>query len=214
MIKTEFRFAALQAAEDRTLTGLALPYETETRIGNARERFTQGAARSSGDAILNVAHDRARFLAREPLTLKLESTDAGLTMHATLPETREADDTLTLIKSNVLRGLSVEFRANRERNVNGVRVIEDATINGLAVVARAAYGTTHVDARGEERAAMLAAELAELLQGDPRLLDSIAAAEGMIAARLLALLRAISNTLPDTTPRQGPANRAIETWML
>ena len=62
-------------------------------------------------------------------------------MRAVLPETREADDTLTLIKSKVLRGLSVEFVAKRERFTGGVRVIEAATVYGLAVVDTGAYQT-------------------------------------------------------------------------
>ena len=38
----EFRFAPLTEVEGRTLTGLALPFEVETRIGTMRETLRTG----------------------------------------------------------------------------------------------------------------------------------------------------------------------------
>ena len=115
----EYRFAPLTEVEGRTLTGLALPFEVETRIGTMRERFARGSVKSSGEAILNRQHMRGSPLAREPETLTFEVTDSGLLMRAVLPETREADDVLTLVRANVLRNLSVEFLAQRERVMGG-----------------------------------------------------------------------------------------------
>ena len=148
----EFRFAELAEVEGRTLTGLALPFEREGRVGNMRERFARGSVASSGSAILNVQHDRGRAIAREPETLTFEVTDSGLLMRATLPATREADDTLALVRAKVLRGLSVEFLAQRERVVAGVRVIERGTVYGLAVVDHAAYPDATVAARAADMA--------------------------------------------------------------
>ena len=91
-------------------------------------------------------------MAREPETLSFEVTNSGLFMRATLPETREADDTLALVKAKVLRGLSVEFLAQRERVVGGVRVIERGTVYGLAVVDSAAYPDATVAARAADQA--------------------------------------------------------------
>jgi len=140
-MKIEHRYADLGEVEGRTLTGLALPFETEARIGTMRERFARGSVQSSGEAILNRQHQRSIPLAREPETLVFEVTDSGLLMRAVLPETREADDTLALVRARVLRGLSVEFVAHRERFLAGVRVIEAATVRGLAVVDSGAYQT-------------------------------------------------------------------------
>ena len=140
-MKLERRYADLTDIEGRTLTGLALPFEVEARVGISRERFARGSVQSSGSAILNVQHDRGRAIAREPETLTFEVTDSGLLMRAALPETREGDDTLALVKARVLRGLSVEFVAHSERNLAGVRVIDRATVYGLAVVDSGAYRT-------------------------------------------------------------------------
>ena len=70
----EFRFAELAEVDGRTLTGLALPFEREGRVGSMRERFARGSVRSSGTAILNIQHDRGRAIAREPETLSFEVT--------------------------------------------------------------------------------------------------------------------------------------------
>ena len=68
-------------------------------------------------------------------------------MAAELPETREALDALALVHAGVLRGLSVEFIVSRERDDNGVRLIEAAELVGLGLVARPAYDASAVAAR-------------------------------------------------------------------
>ena len=140
-MKLERRYADLTDIEGRTLTGLALPFEVEARVGSMREKFARGSVQSTGEAVLNKQHMREIPLAREPETLTFEVRDSGLYMRATLPETREADDTLALIRARVLRGLSVEFVAKRERFDGGVRVIEQAIVYGLAVVDSGSYMT-------------------------------------------------------------------------
>lgn len=151
-MKLEIRFAALSGVEGRTLSGLALPFGVETRIGRMRERFARGSVQSSGEAILNVQHDRGRAIAREPETLTFEVRASGLFMRATLPETREADDVLTLVRNGILRGLSVEFLARRESMVANVREIRAATVYGLAVVDRGQYSDASVSVRAADLA--------------------------------------------------------------
>ena len=82
---------------------------------------------------------------RPPGQARTDNSD--VMMAATLPETREADDALAPVRSKVMRGLSVEFNATRERREGGIRVIEKATLSGLALVDRGAYHGTGVEAR-------------------------------------------------------------------
>ena len=151
----EHRFIDLPTLTGRTLEGLALPWNRETRVEGQRERFAPGAATSSGEAVLNVGHDAGRLLAREPQTLAFEARDSGLFVKATLPATREADDLLELIHAGVYRGLSVEFVAHHERHTGGVRELTRATVFGLAVVHRAAYPDTTLDVRNKPPIDML-----------------------------------------------------------
>ena len=68
-------------------------------------------------------------------------------MRATLPETREATDALTLLRKRVLRGLSVEFTAIEEHIEAGVRVITKAVLSGIGLVDRPAYPQSLAEAR-------------------------------------------------------------------
>lgn len=48
----EYRYTELPAIKGRTLEGMALPWNVETRVKGQRERFLSGAAVSSGEAVL------------------------------------------------------------------------------------------------------------------------------------------------------------------
>ena len=50
------------------------------------------------------------------------------------------------MRTGVLRGLSIEFAATRERMVSGVRSVIAARLSGIAVVDRAAYPQSSVEA--------------------------------------------------------------------
>ena len=132
----------------RVLSGVVMRYG-EIATGAPRpEKFLPGSL-SFGDVILNVMHDRERPIARTPETLFLDDSPESLILRADVPETREGTDTLLLVKKRVLTGLSVEFRAIRERVENGVRVIEKALLSGIGVVDRAAYAGSILEARAK-----------------------------------------------------------------
>ena len=139
--KTERRFVELRQ-EGRRLSGTAITYGSEAQILGFRERFESGAFGdvSALDILLNRQHDRARPLARTGGGgLKLRDSAERLRIEATLPETRDADDVLALVKAGVLRGLSLEFNAVRERWAGDLRIISRATLRAVGVVDRPAY---------------------------------------------------------------------------
>ena len=151
MEETEYRFCELRADPDkRMLSGTAMKYGDVARIGTFRERFEAGAFGdlSTADVLLNAQHQRVVPLARTGGGgLVLFDTLMELRIDATLPETRAADDTLSLVRSKVLRGLSIEFKALQERMESGVRVITRAILKGVAVVDSGAYTQSTIAAR-------------------------------------------------------------------
>ena len=150
MTKTERRFAEGVTVEGRTLTGTAMRYGDVATVAGQRERFEPGAFGKTQDAMLNLHHERSRPLARTGGGgLELTDNADALTLTATLPETRDAKDALALVKSGVLRGLSVEFRSKRERREAGVRVIERAELVAIGLVDTPAYDAATVSARHE-----------------------------------------------------------------
>lgn len=134
--------------DGRRLSGVAVRYG-DIAPGFS-ERFEAGAFGDVGaaDVVLNVQHERGRAIARTGGGgMVLEDGADALRMAVSLPVTREADDTLALVRAGVLRGLSVEFRPIAEREEGGVRVIERAALSGMAVVDRPAYPASTVAAR-------------------------------------------------------------------
>lgn len=150
------RFFELRADVDqRLLEGTALAYGDVAQIPGGEEMIEAGAfgAVDRLDLVLNVQHNRGRPLARTGggglvLTDSLEA----LTVAATLPNTREADDTLELVIKKVLRGFSIEFLPVRQRQEGRRAVITSARLGGLAVVDQPAYPASTVEARAEEHA--------------------------------------------------------------
>lgn len=145
----ERRFFELRQ-DGRRLSGVAVPYEVEAVLPFGRERFERGAFGdvAGADVVLNRQHDRGAALARTGGGgLVLTDGPEALRFAADLPATRDADDTLTLVKSGVLRGASLEFRAEAERMDGDVRVIERAALGGLAIVDKPAYDDAVIEAR-------------------------------------------------------------------
>ena len=148
---SEFRYCEVRR-EGRVLEGTALAYGDVARVGSRAERFEAGAlgAVESLDVLLNVQHDRARPLARTGGGgLTLSDSAAALEVRAELPETREATDALALVEAGVLRGLSLEFVATRERMEGPMRVILAARLVAIGVVDKPAYRASKVSARAE-----------------------------------------------------------------
>lgn len=149
LIERRFTSGLLALGEKRVLTGVAMPYGTRAQLpGGIVEEFAPGAfANLAMEGIaLSANHDGAA-LAVTPGTLRLLDTADALTINATLPETRAADDALANVRAGVHRGLSVEFHCVRDDIVGGVRIVHEARLVGVSLTHRPAYGGTSVAAR-------------------------------------------------------------------
>ncbi len=123
----------------RAVSGVAMPYGEEARIGKFRERFLAGSLRAHPDALANLFHSEARILARNGKGLEFRDTPGALRAVVNLPRTAEGDDALELLRTEVIRGFSVEFRAEREDWTGNLRTVARALLTGLALVPNPAY---------------------------------------------------------------------------
>ncbi len=144
----ETRFTEIRA-DGKRLLGTVINYGDIAVVGGQPERFAPGSLLCS-DVVLNRQHQRDRPLARTGAGLILRDGPESLKMEAVLPETSEARDTLTLVSSGVLRGLSAEFEVISEHYEDGTRVIDLANLSGLGVVDRSAYPASTVEARAKQ----------------------------------------------------------------
>ena len=135
----EHRLAPEFRVSGRTLSGRAILYGDIAPGYN--ERFQPGAFGDVRTIPVNLQHDSSIILAPDAL---LTDTPRELRVRAELPERSAA---LALVKRGALSGFSIEFHARQERREAGVRVIEHASLTGLALVDRGAYPQSKAEVR-------------------------------------------------------------------
>ena len=143
-MSTEYRFLDVAAVEVRgdgsaVLTGVAMPYGEEARIGPSfTETVAAGAFGDLGDVILNLHHDRAQPMARTGGGgLELEDSATALRIKAEIPAYR--GDVVDMVKRRILRGLSVEMNVTEDHWKGNHREVRKAKLMGVGLVDRAAY---------------------------------------------------------------------------
>ena len=152
---TERRYVEFRA-ENGVLRGTVVDYADAAQFGNFTERFLPGSIRLD-DPILNLQHDRGKPVARLGAGLSIDDGPQRMAMEATLPDTVYGREARELVAAGILRGLSIEFRAVKEKWDGQRRTIMDAVMTGVGLVDKPAYGRSEIEAR-----------LADM-QGRPRL---------------------------------------------
>ena len=148
----ERRAFELRAATDGSaeLEGIAMPFGSRGKVGRFTEEFTPGSLEYS-DVLVNVLHDPGRIVARSGGGLVLTESRDALRAAITLPDTQEGRDTRELVKARVLTGLSVEFFAKRDRWEGTHRIVEEARLDAIGIVARPAYAGATIAEGREQR---------------------------------------------------------------
>ena len=143
----ERRTAAVELrVEGRQLTGTVMRYGEVSP--SHRERFEPGSLRMAEAVHLDLDHDPERAVAWHPGGgLAIENGRDTVTMRAELPPIPAADRALHEVRAGKVTGLSIEFRAVRERRDGDMRVIEDAILSGVGIVRTPSYGASRVEAR-------------------------------------------------------------------
>lgn len=139
-------FRGVVDTDQRTITGLAVPYGQEIAIANnTYERFAPGAIQSIEDVKLFWNHD-------EPIGKVVEGreTEAGFEITAYISETPRGEEVLTLLRDGVLNKFSVGFiPVENERDSNVVvRTLVD--LKEVSVVPFPAYSGANISEVREE----------------------------------------------------------------
>ncbi len=141
------RYIELRSEGPDVIAGTVLRYGDVAHIGRTfHERFMPGSVQFD-DVVLNLLHDRQQPVARTGAGLELRDSQESLALRATIPDTVFGRRAKELVDAKIIRGLSAEFVANRERMDGGVRVIQKAELVGVALVDRPAYPASTLDKR-------------------------------------------------------------------
>ena len=144
----EYHFTEFREVSGRTIYGNAIVYgDISVRPGGIKETFARGAFApvEALDTILHRQHERSRPIARTGGGgLVLTDSPERLEVAATMPETQDGNDALTLAEKRILRGFSVEYNVRRQRFEGDTRVIERAALPGIGLVDTPAYGQSMI----------------------------------------------------------------------
>lgn len=154
MSEMEIReFEARADVEERTITGLAVPYGQSANIGGAyEERFVPGAVRSVEDVKIFYGHAHDDLPIGKVISGR--ETEAGFEITAKLTAgVQRADETLALMRDGVLNRFSVGFvpvESEREGQTITRKLVD---LKEVSVVAFPAYsGATINEVREETEA--------------------------------------------------------------
>lgn len=151
----EIRYCEVRVSDsERTIEGTIVRFDDEANIaGVFRERITAGAFEFRSDMFLNAQHDRAKPLAKlnstKEASFSIRQSTAGYEIRARIARTTIGDDALYNVRNGLLNGFSVEMKVHDEdwREDASLRVINRATMVGVALVDRPAYPQSSVEAR-------------------------------------------------------------------
>lgn len=155
----------LENLEERTITGLAVPYGQDANIGGAYfERFAPGAIDGVEDVKLFYGHETPIGVVTEG-----RDTEHGFEITAKVSETSVGNDVLTLMRDGALNKFSVGFvPIEQERDGNTVTRTKVA-LKEVSVVPFPAYSGASITEVREESAS----ELQSIQESESKLENNI-----------------------------------------
>ena len=152
MKETETRACEIQFRDDETrqgpgrLQGKLLTYGERIAHTKGAEQFEPRSLQWGEDGV--VFYDSHDQTPRKPVAIVTPTqTDAEARVDFLLPDSPAGRRIAQQVRSKELRGLSIEFRAEIEKQVDGIRRITKAWLTGLAAVANPAYSSATVEVR-------------------------------------------------------------------
>ena len=115
-----------------------------TKASDRAETFAPGALSWPDAGIpLNVQHDRRALVQR----VTPERRGELVVVDEPIIDTQRGRDLATMIRAGAVRGLSVEFRARRQRYDGGRRIVLDAMLSGAGAVDSPSYRGSIIEVR-------------------------------------------------------------------
>ena len=147
----EIRMAIeLRADESRLspgrLVGVLMAYGKQAR--DRKEVFELGSLSwPESGIVINRQHQRSAPIAR--ILPTIEGTEVRI--DAPLPDTTAGRDCAAEVRSKLMTGMSIEFRAVKQTIVGGVRRIASAVLSGAAIVDSPSYAAASVEVRAKQK---------------------------------------------------------------
>jgi HK97 family phage prohead protease len=166
-ILTRSYVAELEIREGRQIAGIAVPYDTQIRVGGYLETFRAGAFKDSDPtkSPLTAMHPTSAEQLPIGVAVELHDEPTGLRGVWHISKTQAGDEVLELVRDGAVSGLSIGFipdqdRWNKDRTaVERLRALLDHT----AIVRVPAYDSARITAlRAAQHAQWVRLHLAHL----------------------------------------------------
>lgn len=145
-IETRSLELRLDNLEERTITGIAVPYGQDANIGGVYiERFAPGAIDSVEDVKLFYGHDTPIGIVTEG-----RETEAGYEITAKVSETSTGNDVLTLMRDGALNKFSVGFVPVSQEKDGSTITRTKVSLKEVSVVPFPAYAGASITEVREE----------------------------------------------------------------
>ena len=145
MITRSFEIRATDA-EQRTVEGIAVPYNDTIDIGGGmKERFAPGAVDLNAD--VKLFRDHKEIIG---LVTKMEDSEEGLIIRAKISETSLGNETLNLVKDGAIRSFSVGFIPVIDEKKDNTIIRKKVDLKEVSLVAFPAYEKAEVLSVREE----------------------------------------------------------------
>lgn len=154
-IRSQVELRAIESENSMSIHGF-IPYNSNSEGLPWIERLARGCftktLQESRDILGLYDHSAGNLLARTSNgSLRFNDTESGLEFDIDLPDTQLGRDTYEMCRSSLLSSCSFGFSAIREdwlyENNEEVRVILEAKLYEVSIVAQPAYPQTNVSAR-------------------------------------------------------------------
>ena len=147
-----------EGGDSRVVTGVAVRYGDEARLGGFRERIARGALKlPERKANLTIQHDRAQPLG----LLEWHDDEDALRFRTELTDGARQDQMLKDVRSKLVRGASIEFKPTKEKLIEKDETegplfeILEAQVIRLSLVDDGAYPQSAIRLRVEPMEAAL-----------------------------------------------------------
>lgn len=143
----QFEFRSVEQ-EERTVRGVAVPYNDPVDVGGYKEQIAPGAVVPRDNVMLFYGHT-------EPIgkVIASESTETGWEITAKISETSRGNDILTLLRDGVLTKFSIGFLPIEEEDIDGIVTRTRIDVREVSVVPIPAYEAADIkEVRSEPEA--------------------------------------------------------------
>lgn len=142
----EIRSFEVRAVEtdDRTVEGIAVPYNQIAEVGGYKERVAKGAFGSPQNVTLYYGHDHKHGNMPIGRVVEFRDTDEGLVIKAQIAKTTRGDEAYALLREGVLSKFSIGFVPTKSSREGDVIVRQAGVLKEVSLVDWPAYSNAVV----------------------------------------------------------------------